>query len=140
MQHYVAGFLFSPDMTKVVLIKKNKPKWMKGFLNAVGGKQKPYEFSDNAQRREFLEEAGVDIPEKDWELFCVLNGTSPDFQVCFYRTVSEKYKEVKTMESEEIGIYNVSEVSQLETLNNLKWLLPLATDNYIEFPVIVNEK
>lgn len=36
--HYVVGFMFSSDKTLVTLIRKNRPKWMNGKLNGVGGK------------------------------------------------------------------------------------------------------
>lgn len=33
MIKYVVGFLFSPEMDKVVLIEKTHPDWQKGFFN-----------------------------------------------------------------------------------------------------------
>jgi 8-oxo-dGTP diphosphatase len=38
MIKYVVGFLFNEGKTKVVLIKKNRPDWQKGYFNGVGGK------------------------------------------------------------------------------------------------------
>ena len=34
---YVLGFLFNPQHTSVVLVKKNRPDWQRGFYNGVGG-------------------------------------------------------------------------------------------------------
>jgi 8-oxo-dGTP diphosphatase len=56
---YVAGFLFSEDESKVVLIEKNKPDFLKGLFNPVGGKKENNETSLEAMIREFKEETGV---------------------------------------------------------------------------------
>ena len=37
-QKYVLGFIFNKDKTKIALIRKDRPEWQKGLLNAVGGK------------------------------------------------------------------------------------------------------
>ena len=49
MMKYVAGFLFSNDYKYVALIKKEKPAWQKGKLNAIGGKIELGESELNAQ-------------------------------------------------------------------------------------------
>lgn len=36
--HYVAGFMFNEDRTRVALIEKQKPDWQRGKLNGIGGK------------------------------------------------------------------------------------------------------
>ena len=55
---YVAGFLFSPDRSRVLLIRKNRPAWQAGKLNGLGGKIEPGETPPQAMRREFREEQG----------------------------------------------------------------------------------
>ncbi len=57
----VVGFLFSEDFSYVVLIEKSKPEWQAGRLNGVGGKIEEGEEPLDAMRREFKEEAGLDI-------------------------------------------------------------------------------
>ena len=59
--YYVVGFLFNPDMTEVVLIKKNRPDWQKGLLNGVGGKIESGEDPITAMIREFKEETGIKL-------------------------------------------------------------------------------
>ena len=68
--YYVVGFLFNPDMTEVVLIKKNRPDWQKGLLNGVGGKIESGEDPITAMIREFKEETGVEI--YNWNLFWII--------------------------------------------------------------------
>lgn len=56
--NYVAGFLFSENLLSVALIRKEKPAWQKGCLNAIGGKIEENETPFEAMKREFTEEAG----------------------------------------------------------------------------------
>ena len=72
MQDYVCGFLFTPDRTRVLLIRKRRPPWQAGRLNGVGGKVEPGETVEAAMRREFREEAAVDVA--DWLRGVVLTG------------------------------------------------------------------
>src|SRR5438132_12681590 len=81
-QHYVCGFLFSPDRAEVLLIRKRRPPWQAGKLNGVGGKIEPTDASPlAAMRREFREEASLDIAE--WQEILTL--TAPDWHTHFYR-------------------------------------------------------
>ncbi len=123
---YVVGFLFDPEETQVVLIRKNRPEWQKGKLNGVGGKVEPGEAPMNAMSREFKEEAGVDIPATDWRCFVSMEyrGT----MIYFY--TARRECEVRTMTDEKVD-WHIIEVAHddcgsLKTLPNLKWLIPLA--------------
>ena len=76
---YVAGFLFNPTMDSVVLVKKNRPEWQKGFYNGVGGHIEQGENPFDAMTREFEEETGVLIP--DWRNYCEIDGED---WVCYF--------------------------------------------------------
>lgn len=122
--NYVAGFLFSEDKKRVALVKKEKPDWQRGKLNAIGGK---IETSDQsplfAMVREFQEETGALV--NDWRHFCDLRfrGGSIHFFVSF-----GDVEALRTMEAEEIQVHFVDQVGQLATIPNLRWLVPLALD------------
>lgn len=58
MIEYCCGYLFSPDFKQVLLIRKNRPVFLKGKLNGIGGKVESNESPDEAMIREFKEEAG----------------------------------------------------------------------------------
>jgi len=120
MTKYVAGFLFNPDLSKVALIKKNKPDWQKDKLNAIGGKVEDGESSFTAMTREFWEEADIKIT--DWEFFCKMSGE--DWEVDFFRSCGD-YK-IRSVESEEVNWYDIKEINNLPVIQNLKWLVPLA--------------
>lgn len=120
-QHYVAGFRIDPEARTVVLIRKGKPEWQKGRLNGVGGKIEPTEVAPYAMRREFREEAGVDIA--DWDMFAVVQGLWGS--VSFLRSFGPT-SGVRTMESEPIEVHDLERVPWDQCLPNLSWLLPLA--------------
>lgn len=119
--YFVLGFLFSPDFKEVVLINKEHPEWQKGFLNGIGGKAENQETLQEAMRREFKEEAGLDIPY--WNEVGVLDGK--DFKVVVYTQTSELYKQVQTKEDEVIEIIKVSDIKNRKVIPNLQWLIPL---------------
>jgi 8-oxo-dGTP diphosphatase len=63
-QHYVNGFMFSPDHQRVALIHKRQPTWQAGYLNGIGGKIELGETAAEAMVREFSEETGVATAQK----------------------------------------------------------------------------
>ena len=143
MKYYVAGFLFDDARERVVLVRKNRPDWQAGKLNAVGGHVErktlghscydsicdvanfdpctcPYETPEDAMRREFREEAG---PELDWQQFAVLEGRG--FVVSFFRAFGD-VSMVQTLTDEEIVVTSVQDIPTLNTIPNLRWLIPMA--------------
>lgn len=147
-QRYCLGFLFSEDLSRVVLIKKNKPEWQAGKLNGVGGKIEddeigPYS-AHKAMSREFEEETGAYVCPMDWNLFASLEFPEA-ILYCFARqsnvirkadgtTVPPEIEAVHTATDEEVRIYTV-EVDQRSLdpwwkcfphMPNLEWLIPMA--------------
>lgn len=133
MQEYVAGLLFNPERTKVVLVKKNRPEWQAGLLNGVGGKVEPNESLLGAMIREFREETGLEITRwrKGFKLV-----REEAYVVQFYTAFSEDFEKVRTMESEEIGIYDVSPLPT-NLIPNLNWIIPLLLDQNVLLPGVI---
>lgn len=72
---YVVGFAFSEERSRVVLIRKTKPKWQAGYLNGVGGKVEPTDSSAHAaMAREFHEETGVLTEPDAWKYRGIMQG------------------------------------------------------------------
>lgn len=130
MIQYVCGFLFSPDYEHVVLVRKNKPEFLKGNLNGVGGKVELGESIQKAMSREFMEETGVPIGSSIWNIFCSLEsetGREKPYIVYFLYATSKLYNYAKTMEEEYVDIYEVSELKEYSKLQpNCLWLLEMA--------------
>lgn len=122
MTGYVAGFLFDDCMEYVALVRKLKPRWQNGRLNAIGGKIEYEESPDDAMHREFQEETGMGIVP--WKPLCVLRGAN--WVVHFYYQVAEysTLAALKSMEAEQIEIHKASYFKEM--LPNLEWLIPMA--------------
>lgn len=120
---YVAGFLFDKEFNKVVLVKKNRPAWQKGFFNGVGGHVEAGESSLMAMRREFSEETGMQIDT--WQQFCTLSGSN--WTVEFYWSTGSI--SVKSMTDEEICVFELHELHELNVISNIRWLVPMAVDS-----------
>jgi 8-oxo-dGTP pyrophosphatase MutT (NUDIX family) len=72
IKQYVLGFLFSPDLKNVLLIRKDSPVWQAGLLNGIGGTIEPGETEYAAMVREFQEEVGY--RHLGWKPFAILEG------------------------------------------------------------------
>ncbi len=118
------GFLFDSALENVALIEKKRPDWQAGCFNGIGGKIEPGETPEAAIGREFLEEAGLD--NIAWMKFAVLGGS--EWTVHCYCAADSSLTMVKTMTDEEISIKSAWEIPWLQTLGNLRWLVPMAQD------------
>jgi 8-oxo-dGTP diphosphatase len=108
----------------VALVHKNKPAWQAGKLNGIGGKVEPGEHPDAACSREFLEETGVEIPVGEWRRFLTLSGEG--FTVHAYVAFDDRVVYCKTIESEAIEVFKVSDIDYSKCVDNLKWIIPLS--------------
>ena len=127
----VLGFLFDPTLSKVVLIRKNKPEWQAGLLNGVGGKIEPEESRMGAMVREFSEETGV--LTNNWAQFLTLFFDGATVH-CFF--ACGNVSKVQTTTSEEIGVFDVADVmNRCDTIPNIRWIVQMARSFYFEEPV-----
>jgi 8-oxo-dGTP diphosphatase len=136
---YVVGLYFDNDW--VLLIRKERPAWQKGMYNGVGGHIEPGEKPVEAMRREFREEAGIDIGEERWQNFSIYRGK--DWKIHFYcadRNI-EQDVDCKTMTDEEVRYFNIARLPTV--IPNLHWLIPLAHIDHRQpqdWPFIIIEK
>lgn len=137
MSEYVAGFLFQEDYSQVALVRKKRPTWQKGFLNAIGGLVERGETLHQAMVREFEEETGLRVD--DWKGVCCLEGKTLNddgsfekqynlFRVYFFaaKIVNPHFqlKGLKPVNDEVVKVYPVAHTS--DRLPNLRWLVPMA--------------
>ena len=120
---YVAGFYFSECGRRVALIRKLNSEWQRGKLNGIGGKVEPGESPYVAMVREFEEETGARV--ESWRLFCT--ATTEEDQLYFF-TASGDLTALYSAETEEVVTAAVEDIPTLDTIPNLRWLVPLALD------------
>jgi 8-oxo-dGTP diphosphatase len=121
---YVVGFLFNRDLTQVVLIKKNRPRWQAGLYNGVGGK---IEASDKdyyeAMVREFKEETGKECTR--WDLFGYIETTI--CRVYCFCSIAEDIDSVRSLTDEQVTIWKTYQIDGCNyIIPNLQWLIPMA--------------
>lgn len=133
IKYMVAGFLFV--QSEVLLVEKKSPRWQAGLLNGVGGKVNANEAFDDAMRREWTEETGLDNPE--WRLFACEQGR--DYCVYFYTARQHAIKALmppamlSVRRQNDVGerlLWNSVPTTHISNnvVGNLKWLIPLALD------------
>ena len=127
MQHYVCGFLFSMDRSRVLLIRKNRPAWQAGKLNGVGGKVEPGETLHQAMVREFREEATTCTSESDWTHVLTLTGHDESWAGHFFRA-SGDVEQPRALTDEPLEIHAVADLP-LDTIPNLQWMIRLMLDD-----------
>jgi 8-oxo-dGTP diphosphatase len=126
MTDYVLGFLFSPDLSEISLIRKKRPEWQAGKLNGLGGKIHKDEKSDAAMQREFKEEAGLQVTT--WKQFARLQGEGWDV-ACFAAVADQALVElIHSMTDEGVEVHSVDEVcsGRCGTVGNIPWLVIMA--------------
>lgn len=111
------------NRSEVALVTKNRPEWQKGRLNGVGGKIEGEETSVEAMRREFLEEAGVDIAV--WREFALLKEKPGDVKFL----VAHGDYTLTSVTDEPVDWYKIDDLTTLPIMPDLKWLVPLALDD-----------
>lgn len=139
MTKYVVGFMFNEKKDKVLLIRKNRPKWQKGRLNGVGGHIEEYDLNENqAMIREFREE--TNILHYGWKHFANIirnNYDDKDYNVYFYYSISDIMYEYENATDEVIEIVSLDSFPRNDVIYNLNWLIFIALDKSVVEPVIV---
>ncbi len=144
MKKYSIGFAFRNNNEEVLLIEKNRPAWMMGALNGVGGHIEEGEGSGEAMVREFLEETGVQTQEKDWRLYCNVHTTQPgddeDSVIYFFHYTPDLSIKVSQTTDEKLIWLKTTDVWTSDVvLVDLKWLIPMALD-FVQAFVVLNCK
>jgi 8-oxo-dGTP diphosphatase len=129
---YVLALLFTADGREVVLVRKTRPAWQAGRVNALGGKLHDGESVLDAARREVREEAGVDVQE--WEEFLVWS--DPQYRLRAVRAFTDAARSAQTAEDQEVFLAHVDGLP-LNVIDNLRWIIPLALDRDVAAPIHV---
>lgn len=129
---YVLAFLFTADEREIVLVRKTRPAWQAGRVNALGGKLHDGEDLGDAARREVREEAGVDVAH--WEEF--LEWHDPEYRLRAVRAFDDAARRARTAEDQEVFLAPVAALPH-NVIANLRWMIPLALDRDVAIPIAV---
>jgi 8-oxo-dGTP diphosphatase len=129
---FVLALLYSMDHRQVVLMRRTRPAWQAGRVNALGGKLMAGESVAAAAQREVREECGVDVAE--WKE--VLVWEDAEYVMHVMRAVSEHARDARTLEDQEVFLADVNALPA-NVIDNLRWLVPLALDADVAFPIAV---
>lgn len=139
-KRYVVGFLFNEDESAVTLLRKSRPEWQAGKLNGVGGHVEKGESYDAAMAREAREECGLD---GSWEHFASIKGEGWTMH-CY---VTHLAAGQQTEDSNDVGEpfekcpVSMVTAAEVETIPNLRWLVPMAmSTNRGEWPYAIRER
>lgn len=120
------GFVFTPDLSQVILIEKHRPRWQDGRLNGLGGKVEAREQWRTGLSREVFEEANVRIPSRAWQPVGKIS--LKNWRVHVYTTrYTGSTANLKTKTDEPVAWYSTSNLPK-QVMDNLNWLIPLAKD------------
>jgi 8-oxo-dGTP diphosphatase len=133
VREYVLALLFTPNGREVVLVRKTRPAWQAGRVNALGGKLNDGEEILAAARREVREEAGVDVAQ--WEEF--LTWHDAEYRLRAVRAFDARAANVYTAEDQEVILAGVDALPG-DVIDNLRWMIPLALDRDVAVPIIVH--
>lgn len=99
MKKYVVGALFDDDGSNIVLILKNRPSFLVGKLNFIGGHIEEYDKTPlDAMIRKAKEEAGVYV---NWKFETMYKGD--DFELYYFSAYSTSaFKAATTLTDEMI--------------------------------------
>ena len=128
MKRYSMGFLFSSDLSRVLLIRKAPGTRHADLLNGVGGAVELGEDPPAAMAREFAEEAGWTTP-LDWVEYALCRGD--DYELHVFRARADFDPEFSHLTSEGcVSAHGVSHLvdyfSDRHHVADLEWLMPMS--------------
>lgn len=132
MKHYVLGLIFDVDSSHVLLIKKERPDWMKGRWNGIGGKIEKDETPYDAMKRECQEEISCSYNFEHKITFTCPGGT-----VYVFAATSRGPISFEQTEDEELVIWLLKHLPE-KIMGNLKWIIPLCLSS-VQTPVMINQ-
>lgn len=124
MKRYVLGFAFKENY--VLLIKKQRPSWQKGFYNGLGGHIEEGEEPVQAMVREFKEECGIETEEECWQEFAVMQGV--DWVCHCFKTNAYDLNHARTQTDERISGFSIQSLHNINALSNVAALVAIAYD------------
>lgn len=123
---YVVGFAFDNTQSNLMMIRKNRPDWMAGRLNGIGGKIETGESPLQAMIRECQEEADITI--ENWAPIHTISFDNGDKLYAFV-TQNNQIENATTKTDELVVIVPTEIIPQLDLVNGTMELIQTAIKN-----------
>jgi 8-oxo-dGTP pyrophosphatase MutT (NUDIX family) len=130
MKKYVLGYVFYQDAAnapRVFLIRKNRPAWMVGRWNGLGGKIEEGETPPQAMRREFREEGGVDVEQ--WTPLVHIQTADSSIHVFSAAVTIAAAGRVHSATDEMVLPFYLDAIPE-NVLPNVRWMVHMAALHY----------
>lgn len=134
---YTVGLMFDNKAKEVLLIKKNRPKFQAGKYNGVGGKLEKGETVRQCMVREFQEESGIHTSDDQWKHIITLEGGT--WRVWFFMSRDPNVYSYNNSTDEVLRLVPTSQLHNLPLMPQLYWMIPLALDTTVKFPLIIGD-
>lgn len=133
MKRFCLGFFFSPDLKRVLLIRKRRPQWQMGLLNGIGGHVEPGEEGYNAMVREMREETGLYVA--DWDPVAIFEDRDNSYRMDVFCAVGDISQAVSL--TDEQVVRATTSPLPTDVIPNLRWLIPMCLDRKVSKPVCI---
>lgn len=103
---YVVGIIFNENQSKVLLIRKNRPEFLKNKFNGIGGKVEKGESPLQTMIRESQEETTV--KDTNWVELGILS--DPVFKITFFALYNQNLDHIQALTDEKVYVMDVRNV------------------------------
>lgn len=124
---YALGLAFSTDGREVLLLLKNRPDFLAGLWNGIGGHIEAGESARAAMAREFTEEAGLAWSEAAWQLLGERGGEG--FHLTLF-TARGDISGARTMTDEPVAAFALARLADLPLAPALGQALGMAVEHW----------
>lgn len=136
MKNYVLGLICNHTKTRILLIEKQKPDWMRGRWNGIGGKIEENETPEQAMSRECEEETGF---SRMFYIACIFicPGGTVYVMVNIGRLGGDDQEGIyfEQREQEKLQVWSLDNLPSI-MMENLKWLIPVCLYGNFKQPPI----
>lgn len=129
VHYYVLGFVFSDDLEKVALVRRN-PEEPESPYTGIGGKVHYGEIESEVMEQSFIKKFGIPSGKRFWvssvSLFqydCELR--EQKVLRIFYKADNKIIKKLKDLKNPDLTIQKVSELQSIPIIEELTVIVPL---------------
>lgn len=121
MDRFVVGFAFNKNADSVLLVRKLRPEWQKGFFNGIGGKMENGESPFDAMSRECKEETALSL---DWSYRGLIKRRNPNYECHIFYAYSQRIFDYRQKKDELLEIYFCRLLESIKVVEDLHFLIP----------------